>query len=107
MNKAQSVLQKKSMDPSFDVSIFAKEMGMSNSNFYRKIKALTDKSPNELVKEFRLNEAIRLMAQGEMNYSEISYHVGFNDPLYFSKCFKKAYGVPPSQYHSRLKETDS
>ncbi len=106
MKKAQSVLQKKSKDPSFDVGEFAKEMGMSNSNFYRKVKALTDKSPNELVKEFRLNEAIQLMAQNELNYSEISYHVGFNDPLYFSKCFKKAYGVPPSQYHSDIKQTD-
>lgn len=65
---------------------------------YRKLKAVTGWSVHTLIREIRIREAIRLLLSSEMNISEIAYNLGFSDPLYFSKYFKKEVGVAPQQY---------
>ena len=65
---------------------------------YRKLKAVTGWSMNILIREIRIREATRLLTNSEMNISEIAYKLGFSDPLYFSKYFKKEVGIAPQQY---------
>jgi AraC-like DNA-binding protein len=71
-------------------------MGISSSKLYRKIKELTNLSPNEFVRTLRLKKSAQLLKGKEYNVSEVSDIVGFNDPLYFSRCFKKQFGFSPS-----------
>jgi len=80
------------------VDDFSKPMGYSKSQLYRKMMALTGKSPNTFLKEYRLNKALKLLNKQTDNISEIAFDTGFNSPSYFSKCFNKRYGLQPSEY---------
>ncbi|HTF18021.1 MAG TPA: helix-turn-helix transcriptional regulator, partial [Chryseolinea sp.] len=75
----------------------AEEMGMSRKNLLRKIKAMTDKSVNEFIRNFRLKRAHQLIQGRAGSVGEIAYRVGFNNLSYFSKCFKELYGVQPQE----------
>jgi DNA-binding response OmpR family regulator len=68
---------------------------------YRKLKAITGWSVNTLIREIKIREATRLLRDSELNISEIAYNLGFSDPLYFSKYFKKEVGVAPQQYRKQ------
>jgi YesN/AraC family two-component response regulator len=82
----------------FDIDSFCKTIGVSSSQLYRKIKNITGLSPNEFIRTYRLKKAAALILETNLNVSEIAYRVGFNDALYFSKCFKKQFGISPSNY---------
>lgn len=71
---------------------------------YRKLKAVTGWSVNNLIKEIRMQEARRLLKYSEMNVSEIAYKTGFSDPLYFSRFFKKEMGVAPNQFRKKFRD---
>ncbi|MFS4446862.1 two-component regulator propeller domain-containing protein [Maribacter sp. 2307UL18-2] len=78
-------------------SFLCAEIGMSSSKLYRKIKELTGLAPNEFIRTIRLKKSAKLLKTKKYNVSEVTDHVGFSDPLYFSRCFKKQFGYPPSQ----------
>jgi len=82
----------------FDVPQFCQQMHMSKTLLYSKLKSLTGQSATEFVRNIRLKEARKLLMinDHQQTIAEISYRVGFNDPLYFSRCFRKYFGVPPS-----------
>jgi AraC-like DNA-binding protein len=80
------------------VDDFSKPMGCSKSQLYRKMISLTGKSLNAVIKEYRLTEALKLLHKSSGNISEIAFETGFSSPSYFSKCFQKRYGYPPSDY---------
>jgi signal transduction histidine kinase/ligand-binding sensor domain-containing protein/DNA-binding response OmpR family regulator len=71
---------------------------ISKMQLYRKLKATTGWSVNSLIREIRIRKAKKLLRNSEMNISEIAYNLGFSDPLYFSKYFKKEVGKAPLQY---------
>ena len=75
-----------------------REVGLSRTHLYRKVKALTNMSMSGLIRSIRLKRAAQLMGKGRFNISEIAYQVGFLDVDYFRSCFKKQYGVTPSLY---------
>ncbi len=85
-------------DSNLRVGDFSKPVMCSKSQLYRKLTALTGKSPNTFIKEYRLNEALLLMNKNTGNISDISFQTGFSSPSYFSKCFQKRYGILPSDY---------
>lgn len=86
-------------DPDLDQQTFLDELGLSKSTFYRKIKSLTGLSLSTFIRNIRLKAACRLMEEKRnVRISEVAYAVGFNDPKYFSSCFKKEFGVQPSEY---------
>lgn len=87
------------MDTSVDS--LAARMGLERSQFYRKIKALTNYSPVELIRTLRLKEARRLLLTTEKTISEIAYGVGFSSPAYFTKCFREAFGETPTDLRSK------
>ena len=71
---------------------------MSRSVLHKKIVSLTGEPPVELIRRVRLNKALELMDKKFGNLSEIALEVGFNNPAYFSECFKKQFGITPTQY---------
>jgi AraC-like DNA-binding protein len=79
--------------------VLAEKLAVSHSLLYKKIISLTGTSPSELIKKLRLNKAAKLIESNSGNVSEIALEVGFNNPSYFADCFKKQFGVAPSQYH--------
>ena len=85
-------------DANLKVDDFIKPVGHSKSQLYRKMMSLTGKSPNTFIKDYRLNEAVKLLNKNAGNISEIAFETGFSSPSYFSKCFQKKYGHFPSGY---------
>ncbi|NJN28589.1 MAG: response regulator [Cyclobacteriaceae bacterium] len=103
LKKIMGIIENHLADPSFDVNVFAGELHMSRSVLYRKFKALTGQSVNELISEVRLKKAAALLELGPESVSEVAYEVGYSDPQYFSKCFRKKYCVTPSEYAAQFK----
>ena len=86
----------------FKVGNYCRLIGESKSQLYRNIKRLTGRSATEFMKEFRLNKALNLIEEKPDNISQIAYETGFNNPSYFSKCFKERYGLLPSEFIDHL-----
>lgn len=78
----------------------AAELGLSKSNLYKKLKALTGMSVNIYIRTIRLKVAARLLRSGKYNISEVAYAVGFNNPKYFSTCFRELFDKAPTEYMS-------
>lgn len=85
-------------DPTFNVDTLASLMHMSRTSMYSKIKALTDMTPSDFVRQIRLNKAAELLKEGVHNVTEIAELTGFNDAKYFREVFKKHFKVSPSKY---------
>jgi signal transduction histidine kinase/ligand-binding sensor domain-containing protein/DNA-binding response OmpR family regulator len=98
INKALALVENNMGSPEFSVEKLSKELGMSRVHLYKKLLALTGKTPIEFIRTMRLKRAAQLLGKSQLNVSEIAYEVGFNDPRYFSKYFKTEFGVLPSQY---------
>ena len=82
----------------FDITHCCKEMAMSTSQLYRKATSLTGLSPNILLNEFRLEKAKDLLRKRHYNIAQIAFDSGFASASYFTKCFKKKYGLLPMAY---------
>ncbi len=93
-----NTLEENWQNPDFDVDDYCQVMAMSKSQLYRKSIALTGLSPNILLKEFRLDKAKELMKKQFHNISQVTFDSGFTSPSYFTKCFKKKYGLLPMSY---------
>jgi AraC-like DNA-binding protein len=91
-------LEENWQDPNFAVTEICQAMSMSKSQLYRKTVALWGLPPNVLLKEFRLEKARELLKSQAVNISETTFDSGFNSPSYFTKCFKKKYGLAPALY---------
>ncbi len=85
----------------FSVQVLVKEMGMSQSACYKRIKELTGRSAVQFIRDIRLRRAAELLSGGELNVSEVAYSVGINDLKYFREKFKEQYGCNPSDYHGK------
>jgi signal transduction histidine kinase/ligand-binding sensor domain-containing protein/DNA-binding response OmpR family regulator len=89
----------------FSVEDLSRELGISRAHFYKKIMALTGKSPLEFIRTIRLQRAAQLLEKSQLTVAEIAYEVGFNSPKYFARYFKEEYHVLPSAYaasHKRV-----
>ncbi|MCX2679278.1 ATP-binding protein [Galbibacter sp. EGI 63066] len=84
-------------DPDIGVESLAVHLNLSRSQVYRKIKALTNQTANEFIRNIRLHKAKVLIQAGNSNISEVSYAVGFSSSSYFTKCFKSYFGILPTQ----------
>jgi AraC-like DNA-binding protein len=85
-------------DADFDITEYCKATAMSQSQLYRKTISLTGLSPNILLKEFRLEKARELMERKRFNVAQVTFESGFTSASYFTKCFKKKYGLLPMAY---------
>lgn len=101
-NLLDKILEEHIADTQFSVDKFAELAKQRRTIFYKKVKGITGLSPNELIKLKRLKRAAELLLKGEHTVSEVSYKVGFEDPFYFSKCFKAHYKCSPSKYGQQI-----
>lgn len=88
--------------PELSVDTVAAQMGMERSQFYRKIKALTNYAPVELMRRLRLQQGHALLLSSDKTIGEIAYEIGFSSPAYFTKCYRDAYGVTPTQARGKI-----
>ncbi len=85
-------------DPLFGINDYCRKVGISKSQLYRKCMALTGMSPNNWLREYRLQKSLDLL-KSDNNITETTYSSGFNSPSYFTKCFHKRFGLQPINYH--------
>lgn len=98
MQKLIELIQKNVSNSEFNIEDICDEIGMSRAQLYRKIKVLTDSSPNKIIMQIRMKMAIALLKTNNYNVADVAYQVGFSDPAYFSKYFKSVYNMTPSEY---------
>lgn len=97
-----NLFEKRIGDADLNVETLAAELGFERTQFYRKIKAITNYSPVELMRNIRLAKARTLLKTTEKTVSEICYEVGFSTPAYFTKCYKEQFGETPSETRNNL-----
>jgi signal transduction histidine kinase/ligand-binding sensor domain-containing protein/DNA-binding response OmpR family regulator len=103
--KSLVALIEKNMDnPEFDVDQIVDQIGMSRAVLYRKIKAMTGLTVIDVVKNIRIKKAAILLKSKKYTISEVATAVGFSDPKYFAKCFKKEYYMSPREYMAKVEE---
>lgn len=104
MQRAIDCVNRHLEDSEFDQTRFVEEMGTSRSTLYKKLKSLTGLNTSAFIRNIRLKAACRIMEEkgSTLRISELAYVVGFNDPKYFSSCFKKEFGMLPTEYLERF-----
>jgi signal transduction histidine kinase/DNA-binding response OmpR family regulator len=109
LEKAIKFVEDNLDDPEISIEDFASILAMSRSQLYRKFIAVLGEKPNEFIRKYRLKRAADLIKQDFGNVTQVAFEVGFNDPAYFAKCFKKLYKMNPFEYekkHSRNKDLE-
>jgi len=102
VKKAVGIVEENIGNAEFLVEDLCREMGMSRVYFYKKILALTDKSPSEFIRFIRLKRAANLLKKSQLFVNEVAFQVGFNDPKYFRKYFKDEFGITPNEYKKKF-----
>ena len=98
LQKAINLVKENIANPDLNIEDMSTELGMSRVHMYRKLKALTNQTPNEFVRTIRLKQAASYLAQNKLNVSEIAYSVGFSSHQYFSNCFQSYFKMSPKEY---------
>lgn len=98
MEQVVNVIRRHLDDPGFSVGQLTREVGLSNTQLFRKLKALTDLSANQLIRRVRLEWAKELLKNGNLTIAEIAYQTGFTDPSYFTRIFVREVGVQPTEF---------
>jgi len=101
ISKAVKVVESHISNAEFTVEELSMEMAMSRVYLYKKLLALTGKTPIEFIRVIRLSRAVQLLEKSQLSISEIAYQVGFNNPKYFARQFKEEYKVLPTEYRKK------
>ncbi|MBQ8308038.1 MAG: response regulator, partial [Alistipes sp.] len=102
IEQSREVIIANMSNPDLSVDFLAKEMGMSRTSIFKKLKAITGMTPNDFMKFIRLNEACRLLVEGKYRITEIGFITGFSSSSYFAKCFAKQFGTLPTEFVRNL-----
>lgn len=103
LQKAVDLVLKHMDDVDFNIGVFAREMGLSRTYLFTKIKGLTGQSPNEFISTIRLKQAVVMLAERpDASMVDIAYSLGFSSPSYFIRCFKNMYGKTPNMYRKEM-----
>jgi signal transduction histidine kinase/ligand-binding sensor domain-containing protein/DNA-binding response OmpR family regulator len=100
LQRVMAIVEKYLGDEGFTVEDLGREVGMSRTQIHRKLRALTNQSPREIIRTTRLFRAMDLLKQQGGTVSEIAYSVGFSSPAYFTKCFREQFGFAPKEAKS-------
>lgn len=98
VNRVTNFVKDNYRNPDLSIDDIVNEVGCSKSMLHKKMQSVMGQAPGNFIRTYRLNVARELLANkaGGLNVSQVAYEVGFNDPKYFSRCFAKAFGYPPS-----------
>jgi len=105
LQKCLTIVEKHLNDNDFNIKTLASEIGMSHSNLYRKIKSISGQSANGFIRVIRLRKAAEIMLTTDCTVYEVAYKVGFNDLKYFREQFSKLFGVNPSDYIKKYRDS--
>lgn len=105
--KLKEVMEEHMADLSFGVDQFSEEMNMSRIQFHRKLKAVTNHTPGELIRTTRIKRAAELLEKGAGTVGEVALMVGFNYSSYFTKCFQKQFNKKPSEFIAQNSASES
>ena len=105
LENAMSVVEKHLEDAEFSVQVLVREVGMSQSVFYRRIKSITGQTAVEFIRDVRMKRAAQLLAHTQMRVSEVAFQVGIEDAKYFRKAFQKIYGLTPSEHAKQHRQS--
>lgn len=103
MKEVMNYMEEQMGNDELTVEDFAEKLCLSRTIFYRKLRSIVGLAPIDFIRDMRIKRAGQLIESGEFNFSQIAYMVGFNDPKYFSKCFKKQMGMSPTEYKEQAK----
>ena len=106
MDKLLAFIEEHIGDAELKVDDMAAAVSMGRSTFYARLKQIADMSPNDFLRHIRMKRAEDLVNGSQMTFSQIAYAVGFSDPKYFGKCFKKHTGMSPSEYRRKASGED-
>ncbi len=98
LTDAVKIIEGNLSDSEFNVDTYSALLNLSKSSLYRKLKTMTDLSPNEFIRNIRLKHACQMLKDPSITISEVAYSVGFTDPRYFSTCFRNEFGMTPTEY---------
>jgi len=98
LEKAINIVEERIKSDDFNAADFYQAMNMSQPTLYRKIKSITNLSPNEFIRNVRFKLACKLLVERKLTITEVAYELGFSDSRYFSTVFKKEIGMSPSEY---------
>lgn len=98
LNTIVCYIQQNILNPALSVEELSRQMNMSRVSLYKKVIALTGKSPVEYIRFIRLRQAAKLLVKSSLNITGVCYEVGFNNPAYFTKMFREEYKMLPTQY---------
>ena len=98
MEKVTTIVYAHLSEADFSVDQLCDLLGVGRTTTFNRIKELFGMTPNEYIREERLQTAAKMLLEGDKNIAEISLCVGFSDPSYFNRCFKARFGVAPSKY---------
>ena len=101
IKKVMKIISDNVSNPELSVEMISSEIGLSTTHLYRKIKAITNQSTKDVIKNYRLNLAAQMIQNNEGNVTEIMYNVGFSSLSSFSKSFKNMFGCNPSEYKNQ------
>ena len=101
ISKLRQLIEEELGNSEVSVEDLGARLGLGRVQLYRKTKALTGYSPNELLRIARLKKAASLLASSEKSISEVTYEVGFTSPSYFTKCYKEYFGESPTDFLKR------
>jgi AraC-type DNA-binding domain-containing proteins len=104
-NNFYKLIEKNLSDPNLNMQFLAKKLNISQSSMYKKVKDITDISPNDFIRITRLKKGAALISEGVLSIKEITYLIGYSSPTYFSTCFQRQFGVTPTEYAKSLKES--
>jgi DNA-binding response OmpR family regulator len=107
IRQALEAVEKRIADAEFTVEDLSKAMHMSRVALYKKLLSLTGKTPLDFIRSIRMKRAAQLLEKSRLTVSEIAYEVGFNNPKYFAKFFKKEFNVLPSEYISEKRRKNN
>ena len=98
LDRCIAIVESHLEDDDFTIKKLTQEIGMSHSNLYRKVKAISGQSVSSFIRFLRLRKAAQLMLKSNLNVNEASFQVGISDVKYFRKQFQKVFGMNPSEY---------
>ena len=107
LDEVHRIIEENMNNSDFNIDVIAESLNISRSSFFKKLKSITGLSPIDLVREVRLSKAVDLIKKTDMTVTEIAFAVGFKDPGYFGKCFRKKFNLNPRDYANEYRTTNN